>query len=92
MTNSSTIQIRSKGTVTLPAVLRRKYHLDEGDLITLIDLGEGALLLTTGVTQVDRLGDRVSRILAEENVSINDLLHTLEEEREQYYTDHYAED
>lgn len=92
MTNSTTIQIRSKGTVTLPIELRRKYHLDEGDVITLVDLGEGAMLLTSGVTQVDRLGDRVVQILAEEDVSINEILHTLEEEREQYYTDHYVED
>lgn len=92
MTNSTTIQIRGKGTLTLPVELRRKYHLEEGDMITLIDLGEGALLLTSGVTQVDRLGDRVARILAEEDVAIDTLLRTLEEEREQYYTDHYAED
>jgi bifunctional DNA-binding transcriptional regulator/antitoxin component of YhaV-PrlF toxin-antitoxin module len=92
MTNSTTIQIRSKGTVTLPVELRRKYHLEEGDIITLIDLGEGALLLTSGVTQVDRLGDRVAQMLAEEDVAIDDLLRTLGEEREQYYTDHYAED
>lgn len=86
------IQIRGKGSVTLPVELRRKYHLDEGDIITLIDLGEGAMLLTSGVTQVDRLGDRVAAILAEEEVSIDDLLRVLGEEREQYYTDHYAKD
>jgi len=92
MTNSTTIQIRGKGALTLPVELRRKYHLEEGDIITLIDLGEGALLLTSGVTQVDRLGDRIAQILAEEDVAVDNLLRTLEEEREQYYTDHYAED
>lgn len=92
MTNSTSIQIRSKGTVTLPVELRRKYHLDEGDIITLIDLGDGALLLTSGVTQVDRLGDRVAQILEDEDVAMDDLLRTLEEEREQYYTDHYVAD
>lgn len=92
MANSTVVQIRSKGTLTLPVELRRKYHLAEGDIITLIDLGDGAMLLTSAVTEVDRLGDRVAQILAEEDISINELLHILEEERERYYTDHYAED
>jgi bifunctional DNA-binding transcriptional regulator/antitoxin component of YhaV-PrlF toxin-antitoxin module len=92
MSISTTIQIRGKGTVTLPVELRRKYGLDEGDLITLIDLGDGSFLLTPSVTQVDRLGDRVAQVLAEEGVSLEEILTTLEEERERYYQERYAGD
>jgi bifunctional DNA-binding transcriptional regulator/antitoxin component of YhaV-PrlF toxin-antitoxin module len=85
-----TIQIRKKGSLTLPVDLRNKYNLDEGDVFTLIDFGDGSFLLTPQVSQVNRLGDRVTRILKEEGVSLEDLLSALDEERQQYYREHYA--
>ena len=87
---STTIQIRGKGTVTLPIELRRKYGLDKGDIITLIDLGDGSFLLTPKVTQVDRLGDRVAQAMAREGISLDEILTTLDEERERYYQERYA--
>lgn len=90
MSNSTIIQIRGKGTVTLPIELRRKYGLDEGYLLNLIDLGEGSFLLTPTVTQVDRLGDRVAKAMADEDVSVDEILIALEEERERFYQERYA--
>jgi bifunctional DNA-binding transcriptional regulator/antitoxin component of YhaV-PrlF toxin-antitoxin module len=92
MSFSTTIQIRGKGTLTLPIELRRKYGLDEGDIITLIDLGDGSFVLTPIVTKVDRLGDRVAQAMAEEGVSLDEILSTLDEERERYYQERYAGD
>jgi bifunctional DNA-binding transcriptional regulator/antitoxin component of YhaV-PrlF toxin-antitoxin module len=92
MSISTTIQIRGKGTVTLPIDLRRKYGLDEGDIITLIDLGDGSFLLTPIVTKVDRLGDRVAQAMGEEGVSLDEILTALDEERERYYQERYAGD
>ena len=91
MTNSNSIQIRGKGTVTLPIELRRKYGLDEGDVITLIDLGDGSFLLTPIVTQVDRLGDRVATIMAEAGITEEEVMTALDEEREHYYQERYAQ-
>ena len=89
---NTTIQIRKKGSLTLPAELRAKYDLDEGDIFTIIDLGDGSFVLTPRVSRVNRLGDRVAKILKDEGVTLEDLLSALDEEREQYYCDHYAED
>jgi bifunctional DNA-binding transcriptional regulator/antitoxin component of YhaV-PrlF toxin-antitoxin module len=89
---TTTIQIRKKGGLTLPVEFRDKYNLNEGDIFTLIDMGDGSFLLTPRVSQVNRLGDRVSDILDAEEVSLDDLLKTLAEERENYYRDHYAEE
>jgi bifunctional DNA-binding transcriptional regulator/antitoxin component of YhaV-PrlF toxin-antitoxin module len=91
MTTATIIQIRSKGTVTLPIELRRKYGIDEGDVITLIDLGDGSFLLTPIVTQVDRLGERVARAMKEAGVSEDELLAALDEERERYYRERYVQ-
>ena len=86
------IQVRKKGTITLPVDLRAKYGVDEGDVFSLIDLGDGSFLLTPRISQVNRLGDRVAEMMGEENVSLDDLLSTLDEERERYYQERYAKD
>ncbi len=91
MTKPISIQIRAKGTVTLPIELRRKYSLVEGDIITLIDLGDGSFMLTPIVTQVDRKGDRVAAAMAEAGVTEDDVLKALDEEREHYYQERYVE-
>jgi len=92
MTVSTNIQIRSKGTLTLPIEFRRKYQINEGDVITLIDLGEGSFFLTPGVTKVNYIGDRVAQKIAEEGSSLEDIYTTLDEERERYYQERYAKD
>jgi len=43
-----TVQIRRKGAITLPVELRRRYGLGEGDVFTVVDLGDGSILLTSG--------------------------------------------
>lgn len=90
MALSTTIQIRSKGSLTLPVELRRKYRFNEGDVLSLIDLGNGSFLLTPQATMVDRLGDRVAELMAEQGISLDDVLKTLDEERQRYYQERYA--
>lgn len=86
------IQVRKKGAITLPVDLREKYGVGEGDVFTLIDMGDGSFLLTPRMSRVNRLGGRVAEILKAENVSLDDLLDTLDEERERYYQERYAKD
>ncbi len=85
------IHVRKKGSLTLPIYLRKKYNVGEGDVFTLIDLGEGAFLLTPKVSKVNQLGGRIADILENDGVSLDDLLTSLDQERQQYYQDHYAE-
>ncbi len=89
--NTEILQIRKKGTLTLPSELRSKYGLGEGDILTLIDLGDGSFLLTPKISQVDRLGSRIAEKLSQEGVSLEELLSALDEEREEYYRENYAD-
>jgi bifunctional DNA-binding transcriptional regulator/antitoxin component of YhaV-PrlF toxin-antitoxin module len=86
-----TIQMQRKGVITLPVEMRRQYDLEEGDVFTLMDLGDGSFLLTPRVSQVARLGDQVTRLMAEEGVDLEGMLETLEQERETYYREHYGQ-
>jgi bifunctional DNA-binding transcriptional regulator/antitoxin component of YhaV-PrlF toxin-antitoxin module len=90
MSHSTTIQIRGKGSLTLPVELRRKYLLNEGDVLRLIDLGDGSFLLTPQATTIDRLGDRIAEMMAEQGISMDEILETLDQERKQYYQEHYV--
>jgi bifunctional DNA-binding transcriptional regulator/antitoxin component of YhaV-PrlF toxin-antitoxin module len=88
--SSTTVQVRKKGSLTLPMELRNKYGVDEGDVFTLIDMGDGSFLLTPRISQVNRLGDRVAEILDADGIALDDLLTALDEERERYYQERYA--
>jgi bifunctional DNA-binding transcriptional regulator/antitoxin component of YhaV-PrlF toxin-antitoxin module len=85
------LQLRRKGVITLPVELRRRYGLNEGDIFTLVDLGDGTFLLSPQVSQMARQGDRVSQIMGEEGVSLEEMLELLDQEREDYYRDQYVE-
>jgi len=87
--STMTIQIRSKGIITLPVELRRQYGLVEGDILSLVDLGDGSFLLTPRISEVSRLGEQVSQAMAQVNVTLDDMLNALNEERERYYKEHY---
>jgi bifunctional DNA-binding transcriptional regulator/antitoxin component of YhaV-PrlF toxin-antitoxin module len=91
MSLSTMIQIRSKGSLTLPMELRRKYQFNEGDILRLIDLGDGSFLITPQATTVDRLGDRIAEMMAEQDVSLEDILDALDQERQKYYRELYAQ-
>lgn len=89
--STTSVQIRRKGLITLPVELRRQYNFKEGDVLTLVDLGEGALLLMPRVSQLARLGDQVADLMESQDVSLEDMLEALDQEREDYYREHYAE-
>ncbi len=86
----TTLQIRDKGTITLPAEFRKRYGLDKGEILTMVDMGNGAVMLVPKHSEVDRLANSIDRRLKEDNVTFEDLLKTLDEERERYYEEHYA--
>ncbi len=84
------VQLRQKGTITLPSDLRRRYNLGEGDIFTLIDLGDGSFLLTPHQSSVAQVGDEVAAILTKEGVTAEEIIEALDQEREAYYQEHYV--
>lgn len=80
----TTIQVRQRGTVTLPADLREKYGIREGDTFRVIDL-DGIFVLTPMVPMVPELAREIERTRLEAGLTIEDLLLTLREERKKYH-------
>jgi AbrB family looped-hinge helix DNA binding protein len=79
----TTIQVRQRGTVTLPAEIRQKYGIQEGDSFRIIDL-DGILVLTPMVMMVPELAREIERARLEAGLSIDDLLTALREQRAKY--------
>ena len=80
----TTIQVRQRGTVTLPSNLREKYGIREGDTYRVIDL-DGIFVLTPMVTMVPELAREIEKVRLEAGLSIEELLQSLREQREKYH-------
>ena len=79
----TTIQVRQRGTVTLPADLREKYGIREGDTFRLVDL-DGIFVLTSMMPMLPELAREIEKMRQEAGLSIGELLQSLREQREKY--------
>ena len=87
----ATVQVRQRGTLTLPAELRAKYGIRPGDTFRLVDL-DGIFVLTPMVTMVPELAREIERVRLEAGLSIEELLASLRDQRERYHRDGHAPD
>jgi bifunctional DNA-binding transcriptional regulator/antitoxin component of YhaV-PrlF toxin-antitoxin module len=69
----TTVQMRQRGTLTLPAKLRAKYRLDDGDSLTVLDL-DGSILLSPKVPIVPKLAAEIERLRKAAGLEVKDLL------------------
>ncbi|HIE29383.1 TPA: hypothetical protein EYP66_19100 [Candidatus Poribacteria bacterium] len=76
-----TIQIQQQGTLSLPSELRTKYKLNEGDILTLLDL-DGIFLLTLKPSTVSKLAEMLEQLRQKEGLSIEDLIEGLDKQRQ----------
>jgi len=83
---SRTIQVRGRGTVTLPARIRERYDLAEGDPLTLVDL-DGAILLSPRLSVADKLSTEIEYLRTQAGLTLDELLDGLREQRAQYHAD-----
>jgi len=86
----ATIQVRQRGTMTLPANLRQKYGIRAGDTFRLVDL-DGIFVLTPMMPIVPELAREIERPRRETGLGLEELLNGLREQREQYYQERYGD-
>lgn len=80
---SQQVQVRQRGTLTIPAGLREKYGIEPGDTFQLVDL-DGIFVLTPMVPMVPELAREIERLRREAGLSTDELLQGLREQRERY--------
>ena len=77
---SEQVQVRQRGTLTIPAALRDKYGIRAGDTFHLVDL-DGVFVLTPMVPMVPELAREIERLRLEAGLSMEELLQGLREQR-----------
>ncbi len=80
---NATIQVRQRGTLTLPAELRDRYNIAPGDTYRVLDL-DGIFVLTPMVPMVPELARQIESTRRAAGLSIEELLTALREQRAQY--------
>ena len=84
MGNIFQVRVVRRGIITLPKDLRESNRIDVGDLLTLIDLGDGVVLMSSHRSRVDEIADKLAREWQESGETLETMLATLREVREEY--------
>lgn len=87
----ATVQVRQRGSLTLPADLRERYGIEPGDTFHLLDL-DGIFVLTPMTPMVPELAREIERARIEAGLDTAALLQALREERARYVAETYGDD
>ena len=81
--------IQENGQVTLPIEFRRRYNLNKGDAVVFRETDEG-LLISPKEALVMKLLDEIGDGLAAEGITLDDLISSGRQIREEIYKEKYA--
>ena len=87
----ATIQVRQRGIVTFPADLHEKYSIRQADTFRVIDL-DGTFMLTPMTPMGPEMAREIEKARLGVGLSIDELLSTLREQRENYHASPAASD
>lgn len=73
-------EIRARGQLTIPKEIREKEALHEGESVSIIPVGD-SLLVTPHKLDLDEARRELRKIMREAGVSLEELIHGLDEER-----------
>ena len=82
-------RVYSKGQVTIPAKIRKRLNIDEGTVLSFLQIGE-VILLSPRRLAVPGAQTEMAWIMEEEGVTLQELLRGLEEERVRYNREEYG--
>ena len=74
------VQMRQRGSITIPTELRRRYHLDDGDPLTIVDLGD-CFLISPKKSVLPKLVAKMEQIRNKYNVTLEELIRGVNEIR-----------
>jgi len=78
------VQVVRRGIITLPKELREQNNIEEGDLLNLIDLGDGVVVMSPQRSRVDEIADKLAKEWEDSGESLESILTTLRRVRAKY--------
>ena len=82
-------EIKSRGQLTIPKKIRELSHLEEGQVVSIIPVGD-SVIVTPKRLELDEARRQIKRIMKASGLSEKELLKGLEEERELLYKEVYG--
>jgi AbrB family looped-hinge helix DNA binding protein len=83
------VQVRQRGQVTIPQKVRAALAIDEGDVLTAVQVGDALILSPRQLKGAD-LSDKFADLMEKQGVSLADLLEDLPQIREEIYQERYG--
>lgn len=80
------VQVVRRGIITLPKELRDNNNIEEGDMLTLIDLGDGVVVMSPQRSRVDEIANKLAKEWQDSGETLESMLTTLREVRAEYDT------
>ena len=84
MNNTFQVQVVRRGIITLPKELRDHNNIEEGDMLTLIDLGDGVVVMSPQRSRVDEIANKLAKEWQDSGETLESMLTSLREVRAEY--------
>ena len=84
-----TAEIKTRGQLTIPKKIRDSRHLEEGQVVSLIPVGD-SIIVTPKRLELDGALREIRKIMKAAGLSADDLLDGLREEREKLFQETYG--
>ncbi|MBI4686225.1 MAG: AbrB/MazE/SpoVT family DNA-binding domain-containing protein [Nitrospirae bacterium] len=85
----SVAEIKSRGQLTIPKKIREKGHIEEGQIVSIIPVGD-SIIITPKRLDLDEARRQMKKLLKASGISPEDLLSGLKEERENIFRETYG--
>jgi AbrB family looped-hinge helix DNA binding protein len=82
-------EIKSRGQLTIPKKIRESSHLEEGQVVSIIPMGD-SVIITPKRLELDEARRQIRRIMKASGLSEKELIKGLKEERELLYRETYG--
>jgi AbrB family looped-hinge helix DNA binding protein len=90
MAEHNLVRVQEKGQVTLPASMRKKLGLKKGDLVAVLETPDG-VLITPQQVLANKTLDRIGEILRGQGLTLEELIDSGAEVREELVREQYGE-
>ncbi|MFZ1041770.1 MAG: AbrB/MazE/SpoVT family DNA-binding domain-containing protein [Anaerolineales bacterium] len=81
MKNTFKVKVTRRGSVTLPKELRAQNRINEGDMLTLINLKNSIFVMSLRRSRVDEIANKLAREWQESGETLESMLEALREDR-----------
>lgn len=82
-------EIKARGQLTIPKKIREKSHLEEGQVVSIIPVGDSVIITPRQLT-LDEARRQIKMILRQTGISVEEVLAGITEERGSLYKETYG--